>query len=62
MKVGDLVRFRGASKNALFQVMRMYRGGKGGNAPRVDVMYLFSGYRVSTEVRPSMLEVVGASR
>jgi len=61
MKVGDLVRFRGASKNALFQVMRMYRGGKGGNAPRVDVMYLFSGYRTS-EVRPSVLEVVNASR
>jgi hypothetical protein len=61
MKVGDLVRFRGASKSALFQVMRMYRGGKGGNAPRVDVMYLFSGYRTS-EVRPSVLEVVNASR
>jgi hypothetical protein len=61
MKVGDLVRFRGASKNALFQVMRMYRGGKGGNAPRVDVMYLFSGYRAS-EVRPSVLEVISESR
>jgi len=61
MKVGDLVRFRGASDRALFQVMRMYRGGKGANAPRVDVMYLFSGYR-ATEVRPSVLEVINESR
>jgi len=61
MQVGDLVRFRGASDRALFQVMRMYRGGKGANAPRVDVMYLFSGYR-ATEVRPSVLEVINESR
>ena len=61
MKVGDLVRFRGGRKNALHQVMRMYRGGKGGNAPRVDIMYLFSGFR-NAEVRPSALEVVNESR
>ena len=57
MKVGDLVRFRGGRKNALHQIMRLYRGAKGGNAPRVDIMYLFSGDR-TTEVRPSALEVV----
>ena len=57
MKIGDLVRFRTGRKNALHVVMRLYRGGKGGNAPRVDIMYLCSGDR-STEVRPSALEVV----
>ena len=57
MKIGDLARFRGGRKNALHLVMRMYRGGKGGNAPRVDIMYMFSGDR-RTEVRPSALEVV----
>jgi len=57
MKVGDLVRFRGGRENALHQIMRLYRGGKGGNAPRVDIMYLFGGDR-TTEVRPSALEVV----
>jgi len=57
MKVGDLVRFRGGRKNALHQVMRMYRGGKGGNAPRVEIMYLFDGFR-NIGVRPSALEVV----
>ena len=61
MKVGDLVRFRGGRKNALHQIMRLYRGGKDGNAPRVDIMYLFSGDR-TTEVRPSALEVVNESR
>ena len=57
MKIGDLVRFRTGRKNALHVVMRLYRGGKGGNAQRVDIMYMFSGDR-STEVRPSALEVV----
>ena len=61
MKVGDLVRFRGGRKNALHQVMRMYRGGKGGNAPRVDIMYMFSGDH-TFEVRPSALEVINESR
>jgi hypothetical protein len=61
MKVGDLVRFRGGRKNALHQVMRMYRGGKGGIAPRVDIMYMFSGDR-TFEVRPSALEVINESR
>ena len=62
MKVGDLVRFRGSRKSALHQVMRMYRGGKGGNAPRVDIMYIFSAACYTTEVRPSALEVLNASR
>ena len=61
MKVGDLVRFRGGRKNALHQVMRIYRGGKGGNAPRIDIMYMFSGDR-TIEVRPSALEVISESR
>jgi len=61
MKVGDLVRFRGGRKNALHQVMRMYRGGKGCIAPRVDIMYVFSGDR-TFEVRPSALEVINESR
>ena len=52
-----MVRFRGGRKNALHQVMRMYRGGKGGNAPRVEIMYLFDGFR-NIGVRPSALEVV----
>ena len=61
MKVGDLVRFRGGRKNALHQIMRMYRGGKGGNAPRVDIMYMFSGDHTFV-VRPSALEVINESR
>jgi len=58
MQVGDLVRFRGARKNALHQVVRMYRGGKAGNAPRVDIMYMFSAACYTTAVRPSALEVI----
>ena len=46
MKVGDLVRFTTGRKNALHVVTRMYRGGKGGYAPRVDIMYLFGGDRM----------------
>jgi hypothetical protein len=61
MQVGDLVRFRWQRKNALWLVMRMYRGGKGENAPRVDLLYMCGGRR-TTEVRPSWLEVVNASR
>ena len=61
MQIGDLVRFRTGRKNALHVVMRLYRGGKGGNAPRVDIMYLFSGDR-TCGVRPSALEVINASR
>lgn len=57
MKVGDLVRFTTGRKNALHVVTRMYRGGKGGYAPRVDIMYLFGGDRMRG-VRPSALEVV----
>jgi hypothetical protein len=61
VKVGDMVRFRTGRKNALHLVMRLYRGGKGGNAPRVDIMYLFSGDRICG-VRPSALEVINESR
>ena len=61
MKVGDLVRLRPGRKCALYRVMRLYRGGKGGNAPRVEIMYMFSGDRM-TDIRPSALEVIDESR
>jgi len=62
MKVGDLVRFTTGRKNALHVVTRMYRGGKGGYAPRVDIVYLLLDGDHACGVRPSALEVVSASR
>ena len=57
MKVGDLVRFRGAyRKIALHQIIRIYRSDEH-RAPRIEIMCLFRGKR-TINVRPSRLEVI----
>jgi hypothetical protein len=62
MKVGDLVSFR-RSRWVGLMVTKVYRPltGMHKGAPRVNVLNTFTG-ETMTEIRPSALEVISASR